>query len=193
MKSGEARLGSLRISRFFTICGNLESTLAAVRVKDKRPHQVQLGDDKKSEFTIVAGMFQWLKERWREMRGNAFWDVVKSIGKLVIAVVLPVGYAVWNAIRQQPLQWLTVIFFVAVGAGFLFITRHRKPRSVQKNSAIEAFDGFDDLVRRGEAMMEKLKKNGTLAEREFQEWDNELLSLANGSATISERNSGARR
>ena len=53
-------------------------------------------------------MLKWLKDRWREMRGNALWDVAKLIA-------IPLVYAVIQAIRQQPLHWAVLVTCLIIG------------------------------------------------------------------------------
>jgi hypothetical protein len=61
-------------------------------------------------------MLKWLKERWREMRGNALWDVAKLIA-------IPVGYALIQAIRKQPLQWAVLVICLIIGVLVVLMTR----------------------------------------------------------------------
>jgi hypothetical protein len=63
-------------------------------------------------------MLKWFKERWREMRGNAMWDVTKFIA-------IPLIYALFQAIRQQPLHWVTLSLCLIFGAVIVLATRSR--------------------------------------------------------------------
>jgi hypothetical protein len=47
-------------------------------------------------------MRQWLKERWREMRGNAMWRGVELVILAIIAVIKPFFGA--NVARTVPLS-----------------------------------------------------------------------------------------
>ncbi len=65
-----------------------------------------------------------------------------------------------------------------------------KLKSRTKKLDITSYDIFDDLFQQGEAMMQKFLKNETPlpTENEFQQWDKQLIALAESCATIEERN-----
>ncbi len=82
-------------------------------------------------------MLNWFKERWREMRGNALWDVTKFIA-------IPLGYAVIQAIRQQPLHWAVLLACLVIGVLLVLTTRPWVPIKGQR----EAGDGTLSVAHR---------------------------------------------
>jgi hypothetical protein len=57
-----------------------------------------------------------------------------------------------------------------------------------KNPNIAVYDNFDDIVKRGDAMMERYMKSEAPPGEEFYQWDNELIAMANLHCKLSERN-----
>jgi hypothetical protein len=55
---------------------------------------------------------------------------------------------------------------------------------------IAVYDSLDELVKHGDAMLERFRNNETPlpTENEFQQWDKRLIALAESCATIEERN-----
>jgi hypothetical protein len=45
-----------------------------------------------------------------------------------------------------------------------------------KNPNIAVYDNFDDIVKRGDAMMERYMKSEAPPGEEFYQWDNELIA-----------------
>jgi hypothetical protein len=58
----------------------------------------------------------------------------------------------------------------------------------RKKPTIALYDDLEGLAKRGDGMMERFKKNEAPTEEEFNQWDNELITLAGRDTTISLRN-----
>jgi hypothetical protein len=54
----------------------------------------------------------WLRERGRSLLDNAAYEWVRL---LIVAVGLPIMYAGWRLLTRQPLQWLVLLSFIALG------------------------------------------------------------------------------
>jgi len=63
-------------------------------------------------------------------------------------------------------------------------------RSHTKKPEIAAYDDFDELLKEGDEMLERFKKNKPPlpTQIEFDRWDQRLITLAGSCATIPERN-----
>lgn len=57
-------------------------------------------------------MAGWIRDRFGSLLDNALYEGVRL---LILALVLPVLYAVWRFLTQQPLQWTVLIVFIALG------------------------------------------------------------------------------
>lgn len=68
----------------------------------------------------------WLKEQWQQVRGNAKWDGVKFVARLVTPFLLPIGYGMLQAMRRQPLEWGMLIEFVVISLILLALMNRQK-------------------------------------------------------------------
>jgi hypothetical protein len=125
---------------------------------------------------------RWFKESvqlvWK------WWRIMA--GALSIPFALMAFFNLFPSLRLQ----FAVLAYVALWA--LVISQHRqisKLKSHPKKANIAAYDSLDGLIKQGEAMLEKFRKNESPlpTEKQFQQWDNLLIGLAESCATISER------
>ena len=61
---------------------------------------------------------QWVKEVGKGIRDNAAYEIVRLIA---LAVGLPIAYAAWKLIKEQPLHLGILIAFVGIGTFFLIL------------------------------------------------------------------------
>jgi hypothetical protein len=112
-------------------------------------------------------MRQWLKERWREMRGNAMWQGVWLIICAIFAAIKPFLAQIWRG----PFHWnLNAVLVLCAGllliAAIVQFTRALRVRSSNgartlardasdvrhSQPGIVALDELKALLREGEAM-----------------------------------------
>jgi hypothetical protein len=110
-------------------------------------------------------MSSWLKERGRSLLDNAAYEGVRL---LILAVVLPLIYAGWKYITKQPLQWIVLLTFVALGMvalGLLAVahSRNKKGHGVIKpkepQPVIVAIDELKSLLHEGERLVGRFQED----------------------------------
>ena len=110
-------------------------------------------------------MSSWLKERGRSLLDNAAYEGVRL---LILAVVLPLIYAAWKYITKQPLQWIVLLTFVALGTVALSLLavahfRNKKRYGVIKpkepQPVIVAIDELKSLLHEGERLVGRFQED----------------------------------
>jgi hypothetical protein len=84
-----------------------------------------------SKFYVIQ-MSQWLKERGLSLLDNALYEGVRL---LILAIALTTGYAIYRSIRQQPLQWIVLLVFIAIGVVALSLIAISRLRTKNRTNA----------------------------------------------------------
>jgi hypothetical protein len=132
-----------------------------------------------NRFAILA---QWFTDSVNLVR--------KWCGKMAGWLSIPfIVFGLFGAFSQR---WLFA-FLAYASLWSLVWSQNREIKTLKsraKSQEMAAYDELDELVKQGDEILERLKKNEPPlpTESEFEQWNQRLITLAGSCATITERN-----
>jgi hypothetical protein len=73
----------------------------------------------------------WIEQQWRDVRGNAKWDVIKWTWRVVLTMIAPSSYVVIQKLRQLSWSWYEFAFLFFASLFVMLVSAPLRRREIE--------------------------------------------------------------